>query len=73
MWWNKQEEVSVYDKISDDCLQKSDEITEGNIDAIISGAYDENADTGAEDSSGSEGEFDEITNAEINEIVENAF
>lgn len=73
VWWNKQEEVSVYDKISDDCLQKSDEITEGNIDAIISGAYDESTDKGAEDSSGSEGEFDEITNAEINEIVENAF
>lgn len=73
VWWNKQEEVSVYDKISGDCLQKSDEITEGNIDAIISGVYDESADKGAEDSSESEGEFDEITNAEINEIVENAF
>lgn len=75
VWWNKQNQVSLHDKISDDCLQKSDEITEGNIDAIISGVYDEASDEGANDPSAgaAENEFDEITDAEINQIVGNVF
>lgn len=59
-----------------ECYQRSEEITEANIDAIIAGTYDPDSDTGAYDPSGGGsggGTLDEITEAEINEIIAGLF
>lgn len=67
VWWNKLDNKTVYDKISEECVKDVDEATEADIDEIV----------GSSQGGGSESEVtppgDEVTTQEIDEIIDELF
>lgn len=61
VWWNKLDNKTVYDKITDECVKDVDEATEGDIDEII----------GSTQGGGSEvtPSGNEVTTEDIDEII----
>lgn len=67
VWWNKQDNITVFDKIEKECIQEGDEITDEEIDEIIGNIS--GGDSGGETPNPS----DEITDEEIDNIINDLF